>query len=303
MSKKEETKLTINTAKPVVKLVPLTDIEFGKKDGVKGAEVFTTHNVRNVETNFDFSKGADKQLLMSIRAEGLKDPPMLMVVKGRKKLRILKGNRRLMAVQQLAAGTAEGDKEAFNAHFGSGILAMVYEEELPDDVQWSLICDHQYMKKLSPLEQYYTVAKLFHLGWPAKEITDRVTGSAGFTARCNRIYKLSQSEDDNAVNLYMAALDRLAGKEGAPAVPDSVISAMVNALNSKDGLNDGKNEDFKGKDSSEIFAIWEAPEENLVKMATKAEIQKRVSVETDPVVVSVLNWVLGLEDWEAEPAN
>jgi len=291
-----ENKFVVSSYEPTLQRVHIENINFGRKAGVDDLNQFTTNNVRDVEKNFDFSKGADKQLLDSIRMEGLKDPLMLMEVKGKKPV-VLKGNRRGKAIEILYS---EADKAAYNAHFADGILCMVYPP-LPDDVKWSLICDHQYMKKLSPLEQYYTVLKLIRMDWSLQDITTRVTGSMGFTNKCSRIAKLARCEDNYGLKLYNAITDKLKGVEGAKTVADSVIMAMTQAVSS--GKYEGKNEIFNGKTSEEIYTIWEAGDDKAIPMRSKAEIEKRVSVETNEEVVEALKWVLGLVEWEVEPAN
>lgn len=306
MSKENKTtEPRIADFEPKMKTVKLSEIFHGKKEGIKGAERFTTFNVRDIEKNFDFSKGADKQLLDSIRAEGLKDHVVLETlaepIDGFKYIR-LKGNRRIGAIEQLAAGVKEGDRPAYDLHFANGVKCIVYPP-LPEKIRWTLIADHQYMKKLSPLEQYYTVVKLLALGWTGKEIAEKVTGSMSFVNRCVRIKRLGDSSEQAAIDLYDQIIDRLKGVEGVTAVPDAVLTAVAQSLNADKGKYDGSNEAFTGLNAVEIIDKWQSGGETTTKMRSKSDIEKRLSVETDPAVIDALKWVLGQAEWETEAAE
>jgi hypothetical protein len=313
--------------------VPLAAITLGRavtgrsKGVPKGVGGLSSNNVRTEEGgNFDFTSGEDKALLTSIVNSGdiggIHTPPIVhinevaevdangvMIVEP-ETVDILQGNRRLRAAMHLR----DTDSAVFSQVFPDGcVTCVVCEGILTDEQRWAIVADHAYMKRLKPVEQYYTVSKFYAFGWKQEMITNRITGSKALTEKMLRILAIGESATSVGLKLYAMCIASLRGDEGAKTVPLGAIHAAGSIIRKAKGDGNVEAEGvctlkgaYEGKTLSEILDMVQSGDVGagsaaLRRLRAIGEVKARFESAVDDVERDVLGWVLQLDgfDWTA----
>lgn len=276
-------------------------------------------NTRDHDMNYDFENNADDiALLNNIAAIGVTNAPIVARTKKKAKDGIpffvtgIQGTRRLMALTYLS----ETDPERFAEICPNGVRVRILPDDASEEDLMLLVADHATIKKLTPIEQYYTIARFHFFGWSVERIASQTGIKKGLVTQMIRIAKLS--EYDEASTIYLQCIKALRGKSGddqykGVKMPASSLLSGVESVCRKDEQDKDEDKvDIANRKSelkaSEGLTIGDMTEQALagvepgLKARSAKDIAARLEVETEQAVIEALSWVLQIEgyDWSAE---
>lgn len=234
-------------------------------------------NLRQKADNYNYERGKDKDLMVSIAEIGLQDPLVLSMTSGGKLKKQLKGYRRLGAILALKEkgeqqfpddakkqAVADSYRDAFNKHFhrtvdgdtGYYVPVMIYTG-LSELEELQIMADHTTVKGLSEQEVYNTACRFFLLdGKKAVEELSKIgIASAATLYKYRKLYQLSTAFDPELEYYRFEEAKRAAwdNPTEAPAVPWEAVEAAYDAAKANDGLCPKGN--YQGKSADEILEM------------------------------------------------
>lgn len=233
-------------------------------------------NVRDSSQNYDYENNADDvALYTSIASIGLTDDPVL--ARTDDGIVILKGTRRLNAVKFMA----EKDKTLFETRFPTGKVPVKLVEDASDEDLMLIVADHHTVKKLSPLEQFYTVSRFHSFGWDVEKIVKQTGLKKGTVTSYGRIAELGDMPSNDVNELYSMCIRALRGRSGyeedanaqmpASQIILGVLSACKQAQKAIADEPDADEQEAYDSASSSLKATKDQSIEELLELARNGE--------------------------------
>jgi len=168
-----------------------------------------TLNTRDSNTNYDFENDAsDVALYTSIAAIGVSAPPIM--YRDGESVIALQGTRRWNALKAMSELDPERFKEL---GYGKGLECVVVSDASQEELML-IVADHHTVKKLSPVEQYYTVSRFAAFGWDVDKISKQTGIKKAMVTTYSRIAAIGKIEHSGAIEIYEQAIRALRGRSG-----------------------------------------------------------------------------------------